>query len=88
MFIYAIKDVKSGFTTIFPRANDELARRDFYGAVNSSNNQLNTFPEDFELWRVAEFDIQSGESKTDLKFITNAISEMDFQRGTKGDKTE
>lgn len=81
MLIYSIKDVKSGFTSIFPRANDELANRDFYGAVNGETNQLNLFPEDFELWRIAEFNPDSGEIKSDLKFITNAISVKDFKHG-------
>lgn len=80
MFIFAIKDVKSGFTSVFPRANEQLAQRDFSGAVNGAPNQLNMFPEDFELWKVAEFNVQSGEVKSDLKFITNAISVKETQK--------
>lgn len=75
MFIYSIKDVKSGFTSIFQSANDDIAKRDFSAAVNGAPNLLNSFPEDFELWRVGDFNIQSGEVSSDLKFITNAFSE-------------
>lgn len=80
MFIFAIKDVKSGFTSIFPRTNELLAQRDFAGAVNGAPNQLNMFPEDFELWQIGEFNIQSGEVTNNLKFITNAISVKETQK--------
>lgn len=60
--IYAIKDTLVGFMTPFCQANDAYAKRSFQNAaVDSKPNNVNTNPEDKELFYIGSFDDQTGE---------------------------
>lgn len=59
--LYAIRDVKTGFMTPTMDVNDESAARNFYHAVQNSEGILYTFASDFSLFRIGEFDSESGQ---------------------------
>lgn len=58
--VYSIRDVKTGFLTPSVDLNDDSAIRNFYHAVNASDGVLFSFAQDFSLYRVGEFDVDSG----------------------------
>lgn len=59
--LYAIKDAKNGF--MFPQtdANDETAIRNFSNALMDKDSMLVRFASDFTLWKVGEFNSETGE---------------------------
>lgn len=62
MQVYSILDLKAGaFCTPFFLTNDNLARRAFGDAVLDSSTGVNKHPEDYNLYRIGEFDDNSGE---------------------------
>lgn len=59
--IYSIKDTKIGFTAPFIMQNDAVAVRAFAGMAKAATpNQVNTYPEDKELWSMGEYDDNTG----------------------------
>ena len=58
--LYAIKDVKSGFSDPCVQVNDAVAVRSFQLQVPRMSNDLGIPLSDFQLWRVGQFDIDSG----------------------------
>ena len=59
---YSIKDAKANvFSAPFFSINDKTAQRSFEQAKNDSNTTINQNPEDYSLYRLAQFDDQSGE---------------------------
>lgn len=58
--LYAIKDVKSGFSDPCTQVNDAVAVRSFDGQIHSIAANLGIPVSDFQLWRVGEFDVDSG----------------------------
>lgn len=61
MFIYSIRDCKSGFLTPTCEINDEIAVRNFQHAVLSSESILQSFSKDFSLFKLASLDTDSGQ---------------------------
>lgn len=71
--IYSIKDTKVGFMNPFYSHNDGTAVRDFTNAANEPNkNVINTNPEDKELWLLGEFNDQTGEITSEVKYLMKA----------------
>ena len=71
--IYSIKDTKIGFMQPFYQANQAVAIRAFNNAVNSKEiNNINQNLDDMELWELGEFDDQTGEIKSEVKFVIKA----------------
>lgn len=71
--IYSIKDTKIGFMQPFYQANQAVAVRAFNNAVNSKEiNNINQNLDDMELWELGEFDDQTGEIKSEVKFVIKA----------------
>lgn len=72
--IYSIKDTKIGFTAPFILQNDAVAVRAFAGMAKALQpNQVNTYPEDKELWSMGEFDDNTGMiNATQPKYIAKA----------------
>ena len=72
--IYAIKDTKIGFTAPFVMQNDAVAVRAFSGMAQSQQpNQVNTYPDDKELWTMGEYNDQTGEIiPTKPKYVAKA----------------
>lgn len=58
--IYCVRDVKSGFQTPAAEVNDAVATRGFASAVLNSDSVLFTHASDFSLFKVAEFDADTG----------------------------
>lgn len=59
--LYSIRDVKTGFMTPVMEANDEAAQRNFYHSVQNSEGILFTFAQDFSLYRIADFNAETGQ---------------------------
>ena len=58
--LYAIKDVKSGFSDPCTQTNDAVAARSFERQVPVMSADLGIPLSDFQLWRVGQFDVDSG----------------------------
>lgn len=57
--LYSILDHKTGFLPVNADQNDQSARRNFEHAIQQPGI-LNTHAEDFELYKVGEFDNETG----------------------------
>lgn len=74
--IYAIKDIKAKkFCAPYYAPNDELSKRMLHNTVNTEaeDNFLNKYTEDYQLFRLGEFEEETGEIKSDVEFLVNAI---------------
>ena len=58
--LYCIKDAKTGFMTPVVEQNDAAALRNFSHAVNQSESIMHDCPNDFSLFKVADFDTDCG----------------------------
>lgn len=58
--LYAIKDVKSGFSDPCIQVNDAVAARSFELQVPILSQHIGIPLSDFQLWRVGQFDVDSG----------------------------
>lgn len=58
--LYSIKDAKTGFMTPVVEQGDAAALRNFSAAVNHSDSIMYQYPNDFALYKVANFDTDSG----------------------------
>lgn len=71
--LYAVKDVLVGLSQPFCAQNEAVARRMFIGSAQAQTpNVVNTFPENKELWKIGDYDDQTGAVTSDLKFIDRA----------------
>lgn len=72
--VYAIKDKLQGFLTPTCNVNDECAKRDFAFALNNNPGIMNFSPKDYDLYRIGEYNSDSGEiDKTLPIFICSGI---------------
>lgn len=58
--LFAIKDVKSGFSDPCVQVNDAVAARSFERQIPRLSQDLGIPVSDFQLWRVGQFDMDSG----------------------------
>lgn len=58
--LYAIKDAKSTYMPCTVDVNDATAIRNFENAVRQVNSILASHPNDFALFKVGEYDNESG----------------------------
>lgn len=58
--LYAIKDIKSGFADPCLQANDAVAVRSFENSIPFLSDKVGIPTSDFQLWRVGQFDVDSG----------------------------
>ena len=70
MDIYAIKDKKVRFMSLFTQANEEIAKRNFKNTVNATEMKLD--PADFELWKLGTYNDLTGYIEPESKFIISA----------------
>lgn len=62
--IYALRDEKAGvFLKTFPERSEASVTRDFGMAVFQSDTQVSKYPEDYSIYKIANFDDVSGEYK-------------------------
>lgn len=58
--VFSIRDARTGFMTPTCDVNSEAATRNFFHAVNNSNDTLRSFAQDYSLYKIAAFDTDSG----------------------------
>ncbi len=58
--LYSIKDAKTGFMTPVLEQNDAAALRNFSHAVNQPDSLMHDCPNDFTLFKIADFDTDAG----------------------------
>lgn len=79
-FLYSVRDNKTAaYHRPFCSEHKNLAVRSFRTAVNDAGTELNKYPEDFELFEVGEFEVETGMLKqfTAPVFICSAMSLLD-----------
>lgn len=59
--IYAIRDVHTGFLSPAADLNDQTAIRNFEHAVSQSQSLMFSHPEHYSLYKIGEFDSDTGE---------------------------
>ena len=70
MDIYAIKDKKVRFMSLFTQANEEIAKRNFKNTVNATEMKLD--PADYELWKLGTYNDLTGAIEPESEFIISA----------------
>lgn len=58
--VYAVRDLRSTFTGLTVDTNDATAARNFAHAVMQAGSIMHSHPQDFSLYRLAEFDTETG----------------------------
>lgn len=59
--LFCVRDQKMGvYADPFPSPTPGMAERGFENAIKSGQGDISKFPQDFDLYEVAEFDPQSG----------------------------
>lgn len=81
--IYCIKDVKGGFINPFTMANDQLAERAFKGAFMNNDEPMTQFPEDYELWKLGEFDDRTGAITPKAEMLITGIEAFNSMNNRK-----
>lgn len=62
LYVYSIRDVRTGFLAPSVEISDAVAKRNFEHAVMSGPASLFTsHPEDYSLWSIGAFDSDTGE---------------------------
>ena len=73
--MFSIRDTKTGFTPPTCDQSEQSAIRGFGFAVNNREGVMNYAPKDFDLFKVGEFDSDTGEIVSCMpEFIVNATS--------------
>lgn len=63
--VYSIRDQKVGFQPqLIVEQSDQSAIRGFSYAINGNEGLMNYSPSDFDLFRIGEFDTETGEFKS------------------------
>lgn len=71
--IYSLKDIKLGKLGIpFVAPNDDIAKRMLAETMQAGDTTIAKYPEDFQLFKLGEYDEITGELVNDFKFIANA----------------
>lgn len=82
--VYSIQDVKTGFMTPTIDQNDQSAIRNFSSAVMQSDGILFTHAEDFRLYKIGEFDSDSGSIQS-IAPIEHLVDGSSVLRGVKNE---
>ena len=79
--LYSIKDAKTGFMTPVLEQNDASALRNFSAAVNQPDSLMHQFPNDFSLFKIANFDSDYG-----LEPFSSAVMIVDASEVLRSEK--
>lgn len=83
MKIYGLKDKAVGFIQIFVANNDYHAKRNVMDTLQKDKNCVfATYPEDFEMYRLAKLDEDNGDIIADKKYLGN-LKEIKEIKGEK-----
>lgn len=74
MFIYAIKDEMSGYMAPVNFPSDEFTKRAFEAELTNPESMISRFQKDYSIWKIGEFNTETGEFKNDLKLIARGDS--------------
>lgn len=74
MNIYSIKDNKIGFSTVFTAPNNAAAIRMFGDTCADPKTMFGAHPEDFDLYVLGEMNEDTGELKSEVKFLERALT--------------
>lgn len=86
--LYSMKDTKMGkFAMPFVAPNDEIAKRTLASTIKQGGSTISEFPEDFQLFRLGNYDEDTGDLTTDNEFIANA-TEFAIKTKSKDKKIE
>lgn len=66
--MYALKDELNGFTSPIPFTNDEMAKR-YLRDQFEANPTVKNSPKDFSIWRVGEYESETGVFKGEEKNV-------------------
>ena len=71
--LYAIKDIKSGsFGSPVAEINEAVFIRTLTKEINeNTRSSLYSWPEDFQLFKIGEYDTETGSIKACVEFIRN-----------------
>ena len=61
--LYSIRDLKVGYSIPQADQNDATAMRGFAFAVNNEESIMNFEPKDYQLFKIGEFDVDTGKLK-------------------------
>ena len=77
--IYSVRDKLSGYLNISLERGDALATRNFTTVVNSPDTVLFANPGDYDLYKVGEFDSESGIIESCVpSFVCSGSSVFDY----------
>ena len=74
--LYSIKDAKTGYMSPVLEQGDPAALRNFSAAVNQTDSLMHEFPNDFALYKVANFDTDSGIDPVGAPILISDASEV------------
>lgn len=79
--VYCIRDVQAGYMSPTVDINDNTAKRNFVHAIKATNGIMNSHPHDFELYKIGEFDSESGRviSLTDNRSLMSGSEVQDIE---------
>lgn len=72
--LYSYKDELTGFAAPFVFKNDGDAIRSFKTMVNDDTTIFAASPKDYSLYSIGEFNEETGEIKTDIVKLVDALS--------------
>lgn len=89
MNIYSLKDKKGSFVNPYVMQNTEQAIRDVKTAVNENTASiLSKYPEDFDLYKMGDFDTETGEITSKVEMIINLKELKSVEKIIKDNKVE
>lgn len=72
MLLYSMLDKKMGeHGPIMMGLNDGHMSRTLVESFRGSNHTVARFPEDYDLYQVGEFDVETGSLRSDVRFVCN-----------------
>ena len=71
--MYGIYDrVAKLFSYMYEAVNDEMANRTFQNEARNENSALHLNPEDYELWKLGNYELENGHYTEELYKLTDA----------------
>lgn len=71
--LYSVKDVRVGFDGPQLAINDGAALRNFADMVANDKSYISKHPEDYQLFKIGEIELNTGDITPEVKFLANAI---------------
>lgn len=69
--LYSVKDIKIGYSAPFEAKNKGEALRMFEDALTNKQSTLSKHPRDMELYYVGTFDLDTGATEGEIKYIAS-----------------